>query len=134
MILWCVMIFCITSSPAATSTSTSSVIRSEIQAKPATIHKIDFGVRKAAHVTLFGVLAVLLYTAIGERKVAAVTAWIGATLYGATDEIHQMFAPGRTPSVTDVGIDSAGALAALILFYLLRLIASRSGLLRRQGL
>ncbi|HEY8449741.1 MAG TPA: VanZ family protein [Bacillota bacterium] len=41
------------------------------------------------------------------------TAWLLATLYAATDEWHQRFVPGRTGSLTDVGIDAVGALLAL---------------------
>ena len=35
-----------------------------------------------------------------------------AVAYGATDEVHQMFVPGRTPDVMDVLADAAGALVA----------------------
>ena len=36
-------------------------------------------------------------------------------LYGVSDEFHQSFVPGRHPAVTDVMIDSFGAMAGLIL-------------------
>jgi VanZ family protein len=32
-----------------------------------------------------------------------------AALYGVSDELHQRFTPGRSPSLTDVGIDTLGA-------------------------
>ena len=34
-------------------------------------------------------------------------------LYAASDEFHQRFTPGRTPSFRDVGIDVAGGLIGL---------------------
>jgi VanZ family protein len=34
-----------------------------------------------------------------------------------TDEYHQSFVPGRTASLVDSGIDTAGALLALVLLY-----------------
>ena len=36
-----------------------------------------------------------------------------ALLYGAIDELHQMFTIGRHPSVSDVLIDAAGAILFL---------------------
>ena len=32
-----------------------------------------------------------------------------ALLYATSDEIHQIFTPGRTPAVTDVLLDTVGA-------------------------
>jgi VanZ family protein len=37
-----------------------------------------------------------------------------AILYAATDEFHQSFTPGRTPRVTDVMIDAAGAAMGMV--------------------
>jgi len=42
-------------------------------------------------------------------------AWAIATLYAATDELHQVFVRGRTPSLVDVAIDSLGAAAGIAL-------------------
>ena len=40
----------------------------------------------------------------------------GLTLaYGAVDEMHQSFVPGRHPSLADIGYDALGALAGLFL-------------------
>ncbi|NJN14405.1 MAG: VanZ family protein [Planctomycetes bacterium] len=36
-----------------------------------------------------------------------------AALYGVSDELHQLYVPGRFASVTDVLLDVAGALLAL---------------------
>jgi VanZ family protein len=120
VVCWCVMIFSITSSPAATSKNTSSIIKSVINISTENVQKIDYGIRKAAHVTLFGILAVLVLMANWERKNPQLTAWIFATLYGASDEVHQIFESGRTPLVSDVFIDSIGAVIAILVFYLVR--------------
>lgn len=42
-----------------------------------------------------------------------VGAWLMATLYGATDEWHQSFVPGRTAEVRDLVNDGLGAFAAV---------------------
>ena len=37
-------------------------------------------------------------------------------LYAITDEIHQMFVPGRAAMIRDVIIDSCGALCSISIF------------------
>jgi VanZ family protein len=84
---------------------------------------LDFLVRKAGHMGVFGILALLLW-----RSVAGTTAWRRpwawglalAVLYAATDELHQGFVAGRHPSAVDVGIDAAGALIAVVAVGLIR--------------
>ncbi len=81
--------------------------------------------RKSAHVFEFAVLALLLLRAwLGhglKPALAVALAWLGATLYGATDELHQAFVPTRTPSLLDVGIDGLGAAISLLVVHLGRL-------------
>lgn len=48
-----------------------------------------------------------------------VLAWALATFYAATDEVHQIFVPGRAGMVTDVLLDSAGALTGVLICWLL---------------
>lgn len=60
-------------------------------------------------------------------------AFIFTVLYAASDEIHQLFVPGREGKVTDVLIDSAGALfficiTSLILSKKLKKISKTSSL------
>ena len=42
--------------------------------------------------------------------------WLIAALYAASDEIHQLFVPGRSGQLSDVILDSAGALAGVAAF------------------
>jgi VanZ family protein len=76
---------------------------------------LDFVLRKAAHMFVFGVLAVLLWRALADERIpwTAVAAWTLAALYAVGDELHQSFTAGRHPSPIDVGIDCAGALLGL---------------------
>ena len=41
------------------------------------------------------------------------TAFVGAVIYGVTDEFHQRFIPGRTFRALDMGVDAFGALIAI---------------------
>lgn len=85
---------------------------------------IHYYIRKAAHVTEYAVLGVLAVRALRQlvrgisSRVVWGGAWLFATLYAASDEFHQIFVPERTPKVTDVMLDSAGALIGIGLMVL----------------
>jgi VanZ family protein len=76
---------------------------------------LDFVVRKAGHMFVFGVLAVLLWRALTSARIGrpVVWSWLLTATYAGSDELHQSFTSGRHPSPLDVGIDAAGALIAL---------------------
>ena len=44
-------------------------------------------------------------------------AWLVAALYAVSDEIHQYFVPERACALMDMGIDSAGAAAGVLIVY-----------------
>lgn len=87
---------------------------------------ISYPVRKIAHMTEFGILAVLIFFALSfyERfsteKKRYCGAWVLAACYACTDEIHQLFVPDRSGNLFDVGVDSTGALLALLFLYIVR--------------
>ena len=80
-------------------------------------------VRKMAHILLYatlGVLAALLvreYTRPGWRLV--LSAEIIVILYATSDEIHQLFIPGRSGEMRDVLIDSTSSLVGITIATLL---------------
>lgn len=51
--------------------------------------------------------------------------WLIAVLYAASDEIHQLFVPGRSGQLSDVILDSAGALAGVAAFTVLCWLINR---------
>ena len=61
--------------------------------------RIDYPVRKLAHMTEYGILCLLACAFVhgysGNWKVCGISAVAVAALYAATDEIHQLFVPGR---------------------------------------
>lgn len=75
-------------------------------------YTINFLFFKSLHVIEYGVLYVLLYRAFKQDKRPRtryfVWAFITALLYALSDEYHQSFSPGRSPSVRDVVIDFIG--------------------------
>ncbi len=94
---------------------------------------IHLPIRKIAHMTEYGVLAVLWYgtckTVVApgvqsRKRNSRITvtgkaygmAWILTVCYAVTDEIHQIFVPGRSGNLIDVVIDALGAFLALLIF------------------
>ena len=75
-------------------------------------------VRKTAHFTEYAVLGFFTYKAVScdvkDRKKAVLMAQLISTGYASTDEIHQMFVPGREGKVFDVMIDSCGAFCGIM--------------------
>jgi len=75
------------------------------------------GIRKLAHMTEYGVLALLLFRALydGRRpaRKAASIALLLSVAWAVIDEVHQIFVPSRSAAVGDVLFDAAGAALAL---------------------
>lgn len=81
-------------------------------------------VRKAAHMTEFGVLAVctsyyLFICGLRGRRGMMYSIFLSVA-YAITDEIHQLFVPGRSGRVTDVLIDTIGCLLGALFFSFLQ--------------
>lgn len=76
---------------------------------------LDFVIRKLGHMGVFGILALLLWSALANRS-SLLRPWSLAlaltVLYAGTDELHQGLVAGRHPSIVDVAIDGTGALVA----------------------
>ena len=84
---------------------------------------LQFGtllVRKSAHFLEYAVLGVLLFNFVRtwNGRFRGLIAWGVAVIYAITDEWHQTFADGRTPKITDVAIDAAGACTGILVFLL----------------
>lgn len=88
----------------------------------------DYPIRKLAHMTEFGILAMLVYWGLGQpmgerirtwfpTHTRYITAWIFTVIYAATDEIHQLFVPDRSGNGFDVCVDAVGALLALVVVW-----------------
>jgi VanZ family protein len=106
----------------------------------ATVHSIVFAVRKAAHVTEYAILALLVSRAFRKPNVIrlsnsdaiaskfdrvpwpwaqAASALLFVALYATTDEIHQAFVPTRQGSVWDVLLDTLGGAFGLLFLWIL---------------
>jgi len=81
-------------------------------------------IRKAAHVTEFFVLGLLLFRMFRGSSVSSwnwrwsFLALIAVALWAASDEFHQSFVSSRTASLMDVAIDTAGGILAQFVAFL----------------
>ena len=79
----------------------------------------DYPLRKLCHMIEFGALFWLTRRALagtwGERRAWLFAAAAFAVFYAMTDEYHQTFVIGRHGCWSDVGIDSAGVFAAVLI-------------------
>ena len=76
---------------------------------------LTFIVRKTAHFTEYAILGILFYLLYRQTLPQKnglqffVLAILSSFLYVCTDEIHQLFVPGRSGQFTDVLVDTLGA-------------------------
>lgn len=103
VVFWAACIFYVSSFPTA---------------KASGIHWEDFFVKKLAHLIEYAVFAVLSFRALVrsgiDRRRSAKYAVLAVFIYGATDETHQGFVPGREPHLRDVLIDTIGGTIGII--------------------
>lgn len=82
------------------------------------------------HAFLYLVLGALYFLSATEtrpsRRIAAL-ALLAASFFGATDELHQSFVPGRTPDVADWAWDTVGAAVGIGTLLLARRLLLRWG-------
>jgi len=88
-----------------------------------TIGLVVLFVRKCAHLTVYGFLALMYWRAFRRPVkndtrpwswIEARNAIIGVMIYAITDEVHQAFVPMRQGSVLDVFIDTIGGAVGLL--------------------
>ena len=70
---------------------------------------------KFAHFAVYGLLATLVFR-LGRGWRAAGWALLVVSAFGATDEWHQSFVPGRSTELADWVADTAGAALAIALY------------------
>ena len=77
---------------------------------------VPSGTDKSLHgLTYFGLVVVVVRAMVGglPRRTdmrVAIIAFLITVAYAATDEVHQMFVPGRTADVFDLVADAGGAM------------------------
>lgn len=90
------------------------------------VGNVQLFVRKCGHATEYALLTLLVWRGLNAAQLGlsrpwpagrAWGSWAIATFYAMTDEWHQSFVPSREGQVTDVLIDSLGAVLAIGLLW-----------------
>lgn len=92
--------------------------------------RMEHPLRKAAHMFEYAVLGLLsfaFYHGITRKEKRKYLYSVSTVIaYAATDEFHQFFSDGRAATLTDVLIDTSGAVIGLMfLFFLLKFVRRR---------
>lgn len=141
---WMTIIFLFSAQPAGESSKVSGGVAYRIVSRADRIfgmdlreeellrytQKLDHPIRKAAHMSEYAVLgmaAFLFFAGRGRKgRKCYVFSLLFSAVYAATDEIHQLFVPGRAGRCSDVVIDTLGAAAGLLVLWILgKICASR---------
>lgn len=87
---------------------------------PAQRERVDWNLRKSAHVTEYTILALLAYRAVAfgdprfRHRNVVVPLLLGVA-YAASDEYHQSFYPSRGAKAQDVVYDTLGVLSGVVI-------------------
>lgn len=140
VVLWMAVIFAFSAQNAESSTDISDgVVDRVVEAMFGTADRdavpdsvrlaVSFIVRKIAHFASYFILGVLCAGAFlsdTRRHFITNTYALGLSFaYAVSDEIHQLFVPGRAGRLLDVGIDTAGALCGILIFAAVCAVLSR---------
>lgn len=131
-----IMIFCFSAQDAIESSKVSDgllyriLIFLNINTQSSTLEFLGMLIRKIAHFSVYALLGCLSYMLcrIGygiNEKISLVRAVFISFLYALTDEIHQIFVPGRTGRIFDVMIDTSGALCGAIFCFIICFVILR---------
>lgn len=105
---------------------TESFIRRDLNKKEEDYYVKKFVklVRKSAHFTLYFLLGLSMislsieYIPLSNKSILTVIFLV--FLYACSDEIHQLFIPGRSGEILDVLIDTIGGITSIVLYTKIR--------------
>ena len=136
LVLWMCFIFYMSSRSGSESQEQSDLVLSilnflGLQLNESIKNIASFIVRKTAHVTEYMILYILIFRVVTlyfNTKKSKLIALLCMFLYASTDEIHQLFVPGRSGMVRDVFIDSIGGIIGIGITFIYENIKKKKSL------
>lgn len=143
IIIWCGFIFYLSSKTAPQSNSQSKPVADKIvrtldkiegknSPEPVLVKKtksLNDLLRDYAHSACYFILAFLainlLYLLKLKKAISVFLTVIFCSLYALSDEIHQLFVPGRAFQISDIVNDVLGAVLALIIYIFIRFVTKK---------
>ena len=125
VILWMGVIFCFSNQVSDDSTKLSDGFIKNTICKFSkdcnkTIEVSFTPVRKCAHFLVYLILGILVMNCFNIDKKYIIYSLVICFLYSITDEVHQLFVPGRSGEVLDVLIDTFGSFIGISCLYKLK--------------
>ena len=121
VILWMIFIFVMSSFDATSSSNQSNfivdIITSIINIKD--IGLLSLIIRKLAHFIEYFILGISVINFITRYDKKIIIAILLCIIYATSDEIHQIFVPGRSCQIIDIMIDSLGSIMGIYLYKLI---------------
>ena len=120
VIIWMTFIFIMSSFNSTESSNQSSFIVDIITnfIKISNVELLTLIIRKLAHFTEYFILGMLVYNMTTSYNKKRHLAIIICFMYALSDEIHQLFVPGRSCQILDMTIDILGATSGIYLLLL----------------
>lgn len=117
VIVWMIFIFVMSSFNSDISSSQSDIAVNFISNlfQIDSVNNISFIIRKLAHFIEYFILGLLVFNMIKFYNKRWICAIVICMLYAISDEIHQIFVLGRSCQITDILIDSLGAVIGVYL-------------------
>ena len=115
IIIWMIFIFVMSSFNANDSAIQSNII-THFLSQLFNIYNLELlslTVRKLAHFSEYLILGILIYNYCLRFDLSALI----CLFYAISDEIHQIFTPGRSCQIMDVIIDLLGAICGIIILF-----------------
>jgi VanZ family protein len=124
VVLWSAVILHLGTSDVFSSGTTREAIREVVgEAPPQRLVRINFTVRKLAHLVEYSILTVLTFRAVRGPRSGFRARWAAGTLLvviavGSTDELLQGFIAFRSGRLSDVALNCMAGVLTLILIWL----------------
>lgn len=124
VLIWMTIIFIMSSFNAEDSANQSNFIVNIISNifNIENVKLLSLIIRKLAHFTeylILGTLVINMFTKNNAKKTYLLSILL-CIIYAISDEIHQIFTPGRACQIKDILIDSVGSITGIYLFKLLK--------------
>lgn len=124
VLIWMIIIFIMSSFNAEASANQSNFIVNIISniLNIENVRLLSLIIRKLAHFTeylILGTLVINMFTKNNAKKTYLLSILL-CIIYAISDEIHQIFTPGRACQIKDILIDSVGSITGIYLFKLLK--------------
>lgn len=126
LISWMVLIFYLSHQPATQSNGLSTgITKKVIETVEMIASNLDIDIRsfnhiirKNEHLFAYLILGILVSNGVMSNQPVSkkniMLALFICVLYAISDEVHQLFIPGRSGQIKDVFIDSAGAVVGIL--------------------